>query len=250
MRHLTVALTLTIGLSFAACGSKDTSAPPATGTVAEVPTPGQGPTGQNIDPRTCELGQVHTAAYGCLNRCDGPDSSGYGWYASEQRCLPGTIITHDVKYGTNYGSRFSGTLSIVNRKQFETFLKHAGKCDQYTWTFGTYACSYYSSKGYLDITSIGSDGTSANLIVAAGISNPGTYVGWYYSKGVMSVSQQAAVQRYNEDRGMVLTGITYWGGGVGLRVVVDEGNMTSSNSFNVKAYYQETLFASGYVTRY
>jgi hypothetical protein len=244
---------LAIGAAFAftACGSSDGGG----GTVAAVPAPvGTGPTGPGVVANTCQIGQVFVTTYGCLAQqsCQ----AGYGWLPGENRCLTGTLVTEDVKFGTAYGVKFFGSLQVTNANQFKLLLQNAGYCDNpffFYWGTGQeqYDCNYWVNRGgFIDLRSFGTATTALwNMTIGAGTSNPNTWQPYYTNTGYKSVSQQARAVDYNNSAGMQLVGVSSGGGEVGLRIRTDNGR-PESNSFVLEVVYQNVVFAKATVSKY
>jgi hypothetical protein len=243
--------------AFAACGKKG-------GPTAA--TPGYGPSGTNVDIRSCQVGQVYSPTHGCLNR--NSCQEGYGWIPGESYCIAGTVVTEEIKFGTSYGARFFGGMHIHNTHQFDLLLKYAGLCDPYWvgWNFGYYKCSYWSSKGgFVDVSFFNggfSGGTtslnSANLFIGAGTSNPYMFnpnnysfslYGLTSSTPYIGFSNQAKVVDYNNSSGMQVIAIGMSGHDIGLRAVVETGR-PSSSSLVMKLFYQSVHFATVNAERY
>lgn len=249
LKLVVVCAALGATLSFTACGNKGGAADP--GGIPAGPQPGVGPTGSNVDPRSCELGQVAVQGYGCLNRqsCE----NAHGWIPGENRCVPGTLVTEEIKFGASYGARFFGSLQVLNDNQFQLLMKYAGKCEPY-WVgvnFGTYECGYWTKRGgFIELRTFGS-GTAAswNMTIGAGTSNPHTFQPWYANTGYISLSQVARMVDWNESQGMQIIGANFNGADVGLRLQTSQGR-PSSTSFSADLVFQNVVFARVTLQRY
>lgn len=253
-RTIKTAMIMALSVVFVACAQNGGG-----GSTAKPPTnPGTGPLGTNIEARNCEVGQIFVQQYGCLNRysCD----AGHGWIANDFRCVPGILVTEELKYGTSYGARFFGGLQVTNSSQFALMMKYAGLCDPYWvgWNFGTAKCSTWTNKGgFVELRSFGgSVSNQATLYIGAGTTNPfmynwtggSMYPSQSYVVPYIGYSQSAKIDPMNNSTGMYITGIDYTGSNVGIKAVVETGKI-SDYYLNMKLYFQNVEFASAYVER-
>jgi hypothetical protein len=251
MRYLILILAITSGLSFAACGKSGSD------TIAQPPPMGVGPVGVNANPGNCQIGQVHTPQYGCLNR--NSCNYGFGWLAGEARCVQGTPITEQTVYGGAYQSRFYGAMSVFNQQQFQLLMKYANLCDPYSvgWNWGSYSCSSWTQRGgFIELRTFGSGTqTNANMFVGAGQAWAGQMTQWSYTYQMsanspfIGFSQQARVTDFNNSAGMQIIGISFNGQDVGLRLIVNQGRLTDG-SIMADVVYQNVKFATVNLQRY
>ena len=260
-QFIALALIATLA-SFVACSQSDSGG----GGVAAVPQVpvGVGPTGTGVLPTTCQVGQIHHTQYGCLNRMS--CQAGHGWLPGQFICVPGTLITEDMVYGTNYGNRFYGTMSVSNAQVFSNLMKFSGQCDPYWATSGFYwgigsmnpnnwSCNQWTNRGFLELRffTATANGTAAQMYIGAG-SPPSSFAGSWYNyiqPGQSSVgfTQSGRVDPINNNTGMIVVGVDYAGRDVGLRATINSGSQTS-NSLQIQLSYQGQNFATVNATRY
>lgn len=229
--------------------SRSADSPPPTG----VPYYPNYPT--NVG--SCQIGQIYSTQYGCLNQGNCPQS--YGWAPSISQCVQGTLVTAQNVYGTALSTgRFYSTLSITNPAQFALLLKYANLCDPYWtgWNWGAWSCDNYSSAGFIQLQYFSTSNaatSNATLFIGAGAGFGGNYSYFQFGNSYMGFSQTARVSDGNNSQGMYIDGINYTGVNVGLKLVVANGNFIrnpSLTSFSADVYYQNVKFAVATFSRY
>jgi hypothetical protein len=220
-------------MALTACGNSNSGG----GTITPVPGAG-GVAGMSIS--SCQVGQVYTTTYGCLNQYN--CQSGYG-YSSSAGCVPGTVVTTNLIYGGSAASSFGGTLQITNSDQYKKLLQYSGMCNPYWvgWNWGSYSCDSWTNGAALVIDSFSSTGM-VNMAIRAGGN-------WSTGYGAQQLSQTATAQPYNNNAGVAIIGVNYNNQDVGLRVISTNGTLSSS-SLSVTLYYQQVPFATATLQRY
>ncbi|MES2962345.1 MAG: hypothetical protein V4760_00550, partial [Bdellovibrionota bacterium] len=157
---------------------------------------GVGPMGAGVDIKTCQVGQIYSQQYGCLNRAN--CQANQGWTGSIQQqyqqqqagqpvtntgtCVAGQLVTEEIKFGYAAGLRFFGSVTIVNKSQFNVLLQHAGICNPYYYGFtvslngfSSVTCNTYTDRGaFVILKAFGgaSGADTINLQVGAGTQVP------------------------------------------------------------------------------
>ena len=263
-RNAKHAISMLALLFVAACGTNGNN---NSSNPAQV---GTGPVGQGVDMTTCQVGQVYSPQYGCLNR--GACQAGYGWIAGQaagaNNCIAGTVVTETMKYGAQAGSRFFGTLTITNKSQFNQMLQYTNICSPNYIGFqigfngiNVINCDTLTSRGgFMILKSFGgaSGADTINLTIGAGTQYPydllqtmPTPVGAYgsplygnnYNASYGSFSQQSRLYTYNNNNGMKIVGVGPNGVDVGLMATVDNGNLGSQH-LDMQIIFQGTTVAT------
>lgn len=245
---------------------------------------GVGPMGAGVDIKACQVGQVWNQQYGCMNRAHCPTGQGSTintalQYQQQQAgqpvqqngtCVAGTIVTEEIKFGYTAGVRFFGTITVVNKSQFNMLLQYAGICNPYYYGFSigmngfnSITCNSYTDRGgFVILKAFGgaSGADTINMTVGAGTQVPydlinvlpytvygqQTYTNTYQYR---SFSQQSRLYLTNAQQGMSIVGMSPTGGDVGLSLVVPNGNL-GSQSFEAQLMFQGLVIANVTLTKY
>lgn len=234
--------------ALAACGTNGGGGVASTG-------PGVGQTGTGVDIRTCQVGQIYSQQYGCLNR--GQCGTNQGIVLNTNQCVPGQLVTEESIHGVQASTRLYSAITISNRTQLELLLKNAGLCDfgAYGWgvTIGQANCGYLASRGaFVIVRLFTGSANDVSVTVGAGtqyptdlLQVPGIYSqqfinGYQYGypqyplmgatyQRYSAFSQQSRTFDYNNSQGIQIVGFNYAGQDVGMRIVVENGRFGSNN---------------------
>lgn len=245
---------------------------------------GVGPMGAGVDIKACQIGQIYNQQYGCMNRNN--CQAGTGWtgniaqqYQQQQAgqpvtnagtCVAGTLVTEEIKFGAIAGLRFFGTVTIVNKAQFNMLLQYAGICNPYSYGFtislngfSSVTCNTYTDRGAFVILKAygGASGADTiNMQVGAGTTVPydlintlpytiygqQTYSNSYQYR---SFSQSSRLYLTNANQGMTIVGMGPTGQDVGLALVVPTGNL-GSQTLEAQLSFQGVVVANVTLQKY
>lgn len=238
MKYIIMAMAIASTLAFTACGSSESN---RGGVVATVPAAVPAAVVPGSVPTSCQVGQVNTTQYGCLNRQSCQE--GYGWYPASSLCVAGTVVTNNMIYGGPAIMNYEGTMSITNRDQYSLMLRASGQCGPYAINFGSLNCDNYLSQPYIRISSY----SGLNSTVSVQLITRGD---WTSNYSYMTVSFMGTVQAYNGNAGFVIRG-TY-GNGVdsGIRIVAENGNMGTGYPVPVSILWQSGQIGAATLQRY
>jgi hypothetical protein len=278
MNKVRSALSTMLLVLVAACAqNKDT-------TALQPGMVGAGPMGAGVDIRQCQVGQVYNQTYGCMNRGSCQVGSGSTVNTAQQyqqqqagnvaptqgTCVQGTVVTEEMKFGLTAQIRHFGTLTIVNKAQFNVLMQYAGICNPYYYGFtvgmngfSSVTCNSYTDRGaFIIVKAFGgaSGQDSINLQVGAGTTVPydlinvlpyTVYGQQSYTNSYMyrSFSQQSRLYSINANNGISLSGVNYNGSDVGLVLQAPTGNL-GLQTFDAQLMFQGIVVATVQLQKY
>lgn len=251
-----IALTGLMAL-MSACGSNTNSI------SANSNNPGAGALGANVDQKNCQVNQVYSADYGCLN-ASGCGSASSGFSTQLNRCVQGTVVTEEMKFGRTAMSRHYGRLTVTNTTQMELMLQQAGLCNSNygvaTSNVSSSRCAAWISRGaFLIVKSYNGALHNVNMQIGAGTQFPmdlvtvlpgiyGSQVGLYNQSGYgssnyVSFSQMSHKYSFNNGNGMQIVGVNPSNEPLNLMLLVTSGNLGIEH-FEGQLVYQGVTVAT------
>jgi hypothetical protein len=223
--------------------------------------PGIGALGVNVDIKDCQVNQAYTTQYGCLNRNQCQYGSGYS--AQANQCVAGQLVTRQLKFGSDPGTRHYGRLTVTNAQQMEVMLQASGLCSSTSGQYsGQYSgnssipCSQFISRGtFALVESYSGVADNINIVIGAGTTLPtdliGNIPGLYGTAGIgyngnssnyVSFNQQAHNYSFNAGNGMQLVGMLK-NNPISFMVLVNNGNL-GLDHLDASIIYQNTQVAT------
>jgi hypothetical protein len=245
----------------AACGSNTSSI------STNADAPGAGALGVNVDIKSCQVNQAYTTQYGCLNR--GQCQYGAGFSAQANNCVTGQLVTEQVKFGTDAGTRHYGRLTITSPQQMELMLQASGLCSS---SYGglsnsfmntsTTPCAQWITRGtFAVLKSYTGNVDNINIVIGAGTQFPsdlvtvlpgvyGSQLGFIggQSSNYISFNQQAHNYAFNNNNGMQIVGISQ-NHPINFMVIVNNGNL-GLDHLDGQIVYQGTQVATVSLDRF
>ena len=245
---------------------------------------GVGPMGAGVDIKACQVGQIYNQTYGCMNRNNCQANSGWtGSFAQQYQqqqagnvaptqgsCVAGTLVTEEIKFGLTAGIRYFGTLTIINKAQFNVLLQYAGICNPYSYGFtiglngfSSVTCNTYTDRGaFVVLKAFGgaSGQDSINMQIGAGTTVPYDLINalqyTVYGQQTQtnsymyrSFSQQSRLYMMNQNSGMNISGISSTGSDVGLVLTAPNGNL-GMQTFESQVTFQGIVVATVTLQKY
>ncbi len=237
---------------------------------ANSDAPGAGALGAGIDIKTCQVNQAYSPQYGCLTR--GQCSYGSGYLAQTGSCVQGQLVTEQIKFGQDAGTRHYGMLTVSNPQQFELLLQASGLCNS---SYGGYyvggntattRCAQWITRGgFIVVKSYTGNVDNINLTIGAGTQYPtdlisvagvyGASLGYYNSynsyasTNYISFNQQAHNYAFNNYNGMQIVGIKPDHNPMNFMLIVNNGNL-GLDKLNGQIVYQGTEVATVQLQRF